>query len=276
MADIHIQKADGTKELFNEDKLRRGLTQAGFSRERTDMIVAHTKENLYDGITSAQIDKHVSEFLQEREPALQGKYHLKQALMQLGPTGYPFERFVGQLLRAHGFDTEVGVIMMGKCVSHEIDVLAKKNSEEYFVECKYHNFLGARSDVKTVLYVKARGDDLREKLTTTSDSQKKYQSWVVTNTKFSQDAVTYGRCAQVLLTGWNYPEKASLQIMVESKRLYPITCLTTLNTDQKALLITHNLVLVKDVVENMDSVFKLTQLEHHKKQILLNEARVYI
>ncbi|MGS0527278.1 hypothetical protein ACU8V7_21050 [Zobellia nedashkovskayae] len=44
----------------------------------------------------------------------------------MGPTGFPFERFIGALLTYSGYETKVGIVMDGICVTHEIDVVAEK------------------------------------------------------------------------------------------------------------------------------------------------------
>ena len=45
--------------------------------------------------------------------------------MELGPSGFPFEKLVGKILEQEGFETRVGVIVQGNCVQHEVDVIAR-------------------------------------------------------------------------------------------------------------------------------------------------------
>jgi len=112
--------------------------------------------------------------------------------MELGPTGYPFEDFVTEILKAKGYVTQTRSILLGKCVSHEIDVIAQKNAEKIMVEAKYHNAPGIHTDVHVSLYTKARFDDLKEKYQFS-------QPWLFTNTKITPDALAYALCVNMAL-----------------------------------------------------------------------------
>jgi len=48
----------------------------------------------------------------------------------------------------------------GKLVEHEIDVVAWNEEKLIMVEAKFHNQLGVKTDLKVILYVKERFDDL--------------------------------------------------------------------------------------------------------------------
>ena len=49
--------------------------------------------------------------------------------MDLGPTGYPFEDYVAEILKTEGYQTQVRQVLEGNCVSHEIDVIAQKKTK---------------------------------------------------------------------------------------------------------------------------------------------------
>ncbi|GAI02479.1 unnamed protein product, partial [marine sediment metagenome] len=59
--------------------------------------------------------------------------------MDMGPEGFVFEKYIAKILREYGFITEVGRILNGHCVNHEVDVIAKKENQVCMIECKYHN-----------------------------------------------------------------------------------------------------------------------------------------
>ena len=73
---------------------------------------------------------------------------------------------------------------------------------------------------------------------------------MVTNTKFSTDAVQYGTCMGLHLIGWDFPATGSLAQLVESSGLYPITCLTTLTRHEKEILLNNNIVLCREICDN--------------------------
>ena len=124
-----------------------------------------------------------------------GKYRLKNAIMELGPTGYPFEHFVGAILRTQGYKVKVGVLIDGKCVQHEVDVVAEKDNKIIVVECKFHRSAGKKSDVKIPLYIRSRFNDIYDKWSADGTlGDKEYEGWLVTNTHFTTDAEKYGKC----------------------------------------------------------------------------------
>lgn len=246
--DILVTKASGLKESYSQEKVHASMTRAGVPTEYQDRLLNDIQSRLFNGISTAEILTLIIGYLKQIYPPGQTRYQLKRAIMEMGPSGFPFERFVARILHEHGYQVKTDVIMQGECVSHEVDVLATKDVRQYFVECKYHNMPGSRSDIKTALYVKARGEDLEERIRhETSDQSIQYGSWVFTNTKFSTDAITYAECKKLRLTGWSYPAKGNLQEMIENKRLYPITCLSTLSHDQKMRLLSRDVILISEL-----------------------------
>ena len=82
--------------------------------------------------------------------------------MELGPSGFPFEKFVAAIIKEEGYQTEVGVIVQGACVTHEVDVVATTDHQHIMVECKYHNQQGRVNDVKIPLYIQSRFLDIEK------------------------------------------------------------------------------------------------------------------
>lgn len=259
---IFVSKAQGLKEEFSEEKLRNSIKRAGIPEVLQNQAVGHVKSKIYNGIETSEIYKHLMEFLgKTSSPYAKAKYGLKQGIIDLGPTGYPFEDFVAKILKNQGFETEVRSIISGKCVSHEIDIVAKKEEKKLMVECKFHNDLGIKSDVHVVLYTKARFDDVKDK-------NNFNQAWLVTNTKVTQDALTYANCSNMQIISWNYPPEGSLRELIEKSRLHPLTVLTTLSQSEKQKLLDSHLVLTKDICENPDNLDILGLTEEQKQTVL--------
>ena len=114
--------------------------------------------------------------------------------------------------------------MQGEFVRHEVDVVATKANYQIYVECKFHNNEGHRNDIKTVLYVKARWDDLKNG----PDGKYLHEFYVSSNTAFSSDAIAYAKGVGLKLLGVNAPEKESLLDKIKIHKLYPITSLKRL------------------------------------------------
>jgi len=246
---LYVTKSDNSRELYDENKVISSILRAHVGRECENRILSSLKSKLYENIPTSEIFELVNRELKNLCPQGSDRYQLKKALMELGPTGYPFERFIAKLLTEFGYKTANSQIMDGLCVKHEVDVVAIKDEREYFIECKYHNQPGNRTDIKTALYVYARGEDLRKKLELL-DKKTKFEPWIVTNTKFSTEAIVYGECQKMRLTGWGYPEKGNLEEMVDSKNMYPVTTLSILSFEQKRLLMDNDFIIIQDLLNN--------------------------
>jgi Holliday junction resolvase len=255
---IRIVKASGETELFAESKLRASLKRAGASEESINAVVHDVTGRLHEGMTTKDIYSRAFSHLRRKERPTAGRYHLRMALMELGPSGHPFEKFVGALLNAEGFSTKVSVIAQGRCVSHELDVVANKGEEHIMVECKFHNQYGIKSDVKIALYVQARFEDIEKRWKAEpGHGTKLHAVWLVTNTKLTTDATRYAECVGMHALGWSYPSTGGLEQLVERYGLHPMTCLTLLNRMQKQEMMRQGFILCKDVLEHPDALRKV-------------------
>ena len=244
---IFVQKANGEREPFSELKLARSLSRSGSSPKLTESIVRHIRDGLKDGMKTRDIYSRAIELLGAEKVPLAARYSLKEALMEMGPSGHPFEALVGEIMKTLGCQVSLRQTLKGRCVNHEVDVVARKGNRHIMVETKFHNSHGFKSDVKIPLYVKARFDDI---LQSSDRKQHIHEAWLVTNTKFSQDAIKYGRCNDMNLIGWDYPSSGSLQEIIEKSQLTPITSLKSLTTAQKRSLIRRDKVLCSDLLLN--------------------------
>ena len=266
---ILITKASGEKAYFDEDKLRHSLSKAGAEDFQVNEIISELVKELYDGISTKRIYHLAFDRLKNRSKHLAARYHLKQAIMELGPSGYPFEKFVGEILKYQGYSVEVGVIVKGKCVNHEVDVIALADHHHFMIECKYHNQRGIVCDVKIPLYINSRFKDVEaEWVRLPGHDKRSHQGWVVTNTKFSTDAIQYGNCAGLKLLGWDYPIKGSLKDLIDDLGLYPITCLTTLSKAEKQKLLDNKIVLCLELCENPKLLYDLGMNDLKVKRII--------
>ena len=236
---INVIKATGEIEPFSEEKVISSLLRAGASRQLAENIVAQTKPSLYQNIPTFEIYSIVMKILKKEQRPIAEKYNLKKAIMDLGPTGYPFEKFVAAVLQATGCQVATNQIIQGKCVSHEIDVIAE-NKEKYMIECKFHGLPGGRTDIKVALYTYARFLDVKEKGGFDIP-------WLMTNTKLTQEVKTYALCMGMRVTAWDYPEGDSLNEMIDKSGLYPITASTTLPEQKKIELIGKGIVFTRDL-----------------------------
>lgn len=275
-----IAKASGETEEFSSAKLRESLARTGASEEVIEMVMSAIAPQIHHGVKSSALHSLAFGLLRKYNRPCAAKYSIKRALMDLGPTGYPFERLISALLQKRGYEAKAGITVQGACVQHEIDVLAHKDTShkdishnnisqshtettllaaspskrhQIFAECKFHNSQGVRTDVKTALYVYARFLDVAEAFRRREDhsTTTHYEQWLVSNTRFTGDAAQYAACKGMTLLGWDYPQENGLQHIITSERLYPLTCLTTLTFAQKRGLLSRHIVLCQEVPEHI-------------------------
>lgn len=236
--------------------MQNSLKRSGASQETAEKIVSQIEKGMKDGATTKDIYTHAFELLAREERPAAVRYSLRRAIMDLGPTGFPFEQFIAEVLRTRGFETSTDYIARGECAEHEIDVAAWNPEKLIMVEAKFHNELGLKCDLKVALYVKARWDDLANREFEGFGPQKRKldEGWLITNTKFSESAIKYAQCRNMKLVGWNYPEKGNLQDLIEESRLHPITCLESITPSDEKLLMQSGIVLCKQAFDNRDIV----------------------
>jgi len=244
-----IVKASGEKEEFSREKIRNSYLRSGASKKDADAVSAFVSRKIKPRVNSEQIYKYSLEELSRRKPAVGARYSLKRAIMQLGPAGYLFERFVARILESYGYKTEVGKIVQGYCVEHEVDISARKGKEHFLIECKYHNTPGIYCDIKVALYTANRfADVVRASRELRGHTDEFHQAWLVTNTKCTSQAIKYARCSNLKILAWRYPTNNGLENIIESKQLYPVTILPSLPAFFANRLSENGVILAKDLL----------------------------
>lgn len=242
---FYIIKADGAHEAFDPGKLERSLELAGVSSTERAKLTQQIYHELKPGMSTEDIYIRAYALLRERERPLAARYSIKRAIFALGPSGFPFEQFIAEILRAHGWKATANVTLAGRCATaHEVDVLAERDGKRVGIEAKFHNQPGGKTDIKDALYVHARYQDLQQ--SPFADSRVD-EGWLVTNTVFTRNAIHYAQCVHLTLLGWDYPHGHGLLQMIEEAGVHPLTCLTTLSEGEKRRLLEKKIVLCKHV-----------------------------
>jgi Holliday junction resolvase-like predicted endonuclease len=245
---FQVTKASGQTELFDEEKIRRSLRRSGADESLVNQVLQELEGHWTEGMTTKTIFKKAFKLLKRLHRPTAARYTLKQAMLDFGNSGFPFEDFVAEILKTRGYEVKTRQLLPGACVQHEVDVVAESADDLIWVECKYHPMAGSVSNVKIPLYIHSRFRDLAQyRAQATRDDQRSLHAWIITNTRFSDDAMRYGRCAELQLIGWNYPSGKSLREMIEQAGLHPLTCLTTLTRREKIELLESGIVLSKSL-----------------------------
>jgi len=265
-----ITKADGEREPFNPHKLVTSLKRAGADKTLAESIEKDIEKELYNGISTQEMYRRAFAHLRESRKETAARYSLKRALLEFGPSGFPFEEYLARLFQFEGYTTKTDQIIKGACVEHEVDVVMTKGDVTTYVEAKFHNTPGFKTDLKTTLYVKARLEDIAAQRKATG-AKGSMHGLIVTNTKFTSQAAQYANCAGVELLGWEEPSGNTLQDRIERAQLYPVTALTTLNHREKIALLGQKIVLCQALPQEMEAL-KGAGITGHKATRVLEEV----
>ncbi len=268
MEQLLVKKYDGSLVPFDRSRLLNSLNRSGATNQIAELITKAIELESYDGITTKIIYRKASKLLTKYARGTGVKYRLKQAMMDLGPSGYPFEKFVAELFKQRGFEVEVGVMMQGWSVMHEVDVVAQNPDKYYVIECKFHNNQATKSDVKTPMYIYSRVQDLHKVLKRGEAKDKKsYVGWIVTNTRFTSDAIKFGKDYGLAMLSWDYPESGGLRDWIELDGLHPITSLASLTKKNKKELLKAGVVRCKQLFDNPEVMDQLPIQIRNKKAV---------
>jgi len=266
---MKIVKHSGDVVDFDPEKLKKSLLKSGASASVVEDILRKISKELYDGITTKKIYRKAFGLLKKEANSHAARYNLRAGIQALGPAGFFFEKYIARLFTAEGHVTVTNLVLKGKCVSHEIDVLVKKDNAIMMIECKFHSRRDAVSDVKIPLYVFSRFNDLREKHHVIF-SEKDFISkcWIATNNRFTSDAMDFSKCSGMNLLSWDFPKDSNLKTKNDIDCLYPVTCLTTLTLAEKDKLLVLDIILAKELVNNSDPLEKIGLSSNRIKNVL--------
>lgn len=251
---ILVAKADGTSEQYDPKKLLASLRRAGADFSIAEQISKDVERELWDGITTAEIYSRAFAHLRDHKRGIAARYSLKRAVLDFGPSGFPFESYIAELFRKEGCEAKVDQIIQGACVDHEVDVVILKDHTTTYAEAKFHNTAGFKTDLKTVLYVQARIEDIAEAIGKKQGHEGPVRGLVVTNTKFTDKAIQYATCRGLELLGWDYPQQATLHERIDKVGLYPVTALTSLSSREKTALLGERIVLCNALPDSSEAL----------------------
>ncbi len=280
---VYIINSRGEKELFSLKKVYRSAKRAGASPSFAKEIARTIEKEIYPEIKTSEIFSKVKRMLKKEKPSSALKFSLKKAMRKLGPTGFPFEKYIGEILSRSGYNVKLNQTIPGHCCYYEIDFLAKKNNILYVGECKYRNLAGGvvHSDIALANYARfidiKQGNFLKKKSNHYFEPKNKIKSILVTNTKFTSRTIRYSECVGVNLLGWNYPRNKGLEYLIDNERLYPITILDSLRQYMSNVFVERRMMLVQNLLEiNPDKFSRETKIPKNHLMKVIGEARALI
>lgn len=263
MSPYEIKKSSGEAQEFDEKKLLRSLRFAGASNELANKIVARIRLKIPEGASTRNVFSEAFRLLKKESKALASQYSLAKSIHELGPDGFLFEKYICAIFQAMGYESSTNHFAKGRCVRHEIDIVAKNDTKVIFCECKFHNHPSYKNDLKTALYVQARHEDLKA-----NSENKLTEFWLISNTQFSKDAIEYAECVGLKILGPNYPHKSALADLAKKYHVHPITCLTGLKKGDAKRLLQQKIVLTQELIDNPKLLEKLQIKAIYRDQII--------
>ncbi len=269
-----IVKASGINEDFDIRKLVNSLMRSGASVEAAEKIAKEIEKDLPQKALTRDIYRKAKRLLRRQNTVSGMRYSIKKAIFTLGPSGYPFEKYIAKVMQHYGYSVETNRIVKGHCVDHEVDVIAESNNKYTPIECKYHKDAGKATDVKIAMYIHARFQDIKKAGARQPDRKMVFDGgWLVTNTRCSTDAIRYAECVGLKIVSWKYPHKTSLEQMIENKRLYPVTILHSVRKSMLHSLFNADIILAQDIADLTEEAFALKSgLDKDVVKILKQEA----
>lgn len=226
---VNVIKMNGEVDKYDPEKVKRSCLRAGVSAETAEKVIDEVSKKIYDGIPTGKLFKIVHNLLANEEEHLAARYNLKEAVSNMDSDCFEFEYYITRLLSRCGYDARHSPEpkIQGRCSDHEIDVVVKKDKELALVECKHH----FRSHTYTGLDVPMRQWSRLDDVQNADKNNDKGTvpatlAWVITNTKYSEHAITYARCKGIKMTGWNFPHSQGLNDLIEVHKAYPLSMIS--------------------------------------------------
>jgi hypothetical protein len=251
-----VTKSSGREENFDMRKLVNSLIRSGANEETARSIADEVSRQITPHEHTKHIFRMARKLLRRQNRATGMRYSIKRAIYSLGPSGYPFEKYVGRILRAYEYSVEVNRMIKGYCVTHEVDVLATRDNRRCIIECKHHANSEKPADIKVALYVHSRFNDIKKAFELSEELNSHVnEGWLVTNTRCSTDAIKYAECVGLKIVSWKYPEKEGLEVMIENKQLYPVTILPSATKNAVQALSAADIMLASEIAAMDEKTF---------------------
>jgi hypothetical protein len=229
MSKIWVVKANGTRQLFERQKIINTCLRMHAQREVAETIADKIEKRAYDGIATRRILQMVFTYLRKHKPAFSHRIDLRRGISLLRPQP-DWERYVQLLLDELGYAVTPNQIVRGRCVEHEIDAVARRGDGTVLVEIKHHYKYHTPTGLDVSRVMRATFEDLTEGFDRGLNSINFNKAMIVCNTKLSNHAKQYAQCRGIDHIGWKVPIAHGLDQIIEEKKFHPITLIRKLDS----------------------------------------------
>ncbi len=257
---MFVIKADGTKERFQKSKIADTCIRAGVSRSNAEKIAEKVARTIKNGTHTKEIYRIILSELGRIEKKHTMIFRLREAIAEI--PSQMFEAYAKKVLQAHGYACRGSTLIKGKCVEHEVDIIAKKD-KLFLVECKHHINPHRFCGLGIALQVQARLEDTVDGFKAGINKYNFDSAWIFNNTKFSDHAKMYAAAKGIRMTGWRSGDY-SLDSLVHAKRVFPITMVVTQPSVRQSLL-DSGILTIQDIVNNENMLARKLKRDYAEK-----------
>src|SRR4030067_1949030 len=272
--ELEVKKASGRTEEFNIQKLVDSLIRSGATEDEARDIARQVESQIKPSMHTKNIYRIAKKILRQYSKTADMRYSIKKAIYMLGPAGYQFEKYFAGILRTYGYSAETNRFLKGYCVTHEVDIFVVRDTIGGVIECKYHSNGGNPTDVKAALYVYSRFMDIKKAYELNHETRVSIdRGWLVSNTRWTSKAKKNANLVGLKIISWKYPDENSLERMIENKKLYPVTILSSIKKASLDILFKNDIFLVRDIADMDEQIFiKRSGLDIAAAKTLKREA----
>jgi hypothetical protein len=272
---IYVTKADGSKQPFDKQKIINTCLRLQASLEQAQSIADKIEARAYDGVPTKKILQMIFLYMKRYRPAIGYQIDLKQAIAMLRSKP-DFEIFVAKLFEAMGYRIETNLMVRGKCIEHEIDVVARKENEMILVEVKHHVNHHTYSGLDVFLQLNSTLEDLKEGYEIGKNNFKFTKAILICNTKVSDHARRYALCKGLEFIAWKFPQENGLERLIEEYKLYPITFLKEIERDEAYSLANAGIVTVKQLLDDVEKISRKSSISKNRILQLQKAAKIVL
>lgn len=267
---MYVRKFDGSTQQFDKNRIIASCLRNGTSQETAYRVADRIENESYDGMRTKEILDLVWQYLGEHHPDSRIRIDLRLALSLL-KSKPDFEEYASLILKDLGYSVQSNVIVKGKCIEHEIDAIAQKDTRTLYVEVKHHDRAHTYTPLEVSMKVWATHQDLIAGRKLGYHNFDFTNALIICNTKFTDHARRFADCVGIDRIGWKSPPSNSLDGIIESRRLYPITILRGERRLQR-LLLDNGIVLLRQLVDSKadrltrDRILSTSQLSNLRQK----------
>jgi len=267
---MYVRKFDGSTQQFDKNRIIASCLRNGTSQETAYRVADRIENESYDGMRTKEILDLVWQYLGEHHPDSRIRIDLRLALSLL-KSKPDFEEYASLILKDLGYSVQSNVIVKGKCIEHEIDAIAQKDTRTLYVEVKHHDQAHTYTPLEVSMKVWATHQDLIAGRKLGYHNFDFTNALIICNTKFTDHARRFADCVGIDRIGWKSPPSNSLDGIIESRRLYPITILRGERRLQR-LLLDNGIVLLRQLVDSKadrltrDRILSTSQLSNLRQK----------